>query len=233
MISRLLPRTACSAESRTDLPGELYPEERPYVANAVPSRRREFTTVRVCARQAIAALGLAAGPIAPGRRGAPRWPDGVVGSMTHCAGYRAAAVALARDIRSLGIDAEPHAPLPAGILDAIALPAERQRLKVADPGWERLLFSAKESVFKAWFPLTSLELSFEEADIDIHGGDRDGAGTFTARLLRRAPSVPPVLAGRWLISDGLVLTAVVIRQAAGEGNDSAQSATAGRPAGAR
>jgi 4'-phosphopantetheinyl transferase EntD len=225
MISRLLPRTVRSADSRTDLLGELYPEEQRCVANAVPPRRSEFTTVRVCARQAIAALGLPPGPIAPGRRGAPRWPRGVVGSMTHCAGYRAAAVALTSDIRSLGIDAEPHAPLPEGILDAIALPSERKRVKMAgERHWDRLLFSAKESVFKAWFPMTDRELGFEDADIEIHGGYEDEEGTFTAHLLRSAPAVLRDFAGRWLISDGIVVTAVVIRHPTEEGNHRAESA---------
>jgi 4'-phosphopantetheinyl transferase EntD len=217
MIARLLPRAVRSADSLMDLPGDLYPEEECWVVNAVPHRRGEFTTVRVCARQAIIALGVPPGPIAPGRRGAPQWPSGVVGSMTHCAGYRAAAVALTSDIRSLGIDAEPHAALPEGILDVIALPSEQKRVKNAgDRHWDRLLFSAKESVFKAWFPMTDRELGFEEADIDIHGGNDDEEGTFTAHLLRSAPSVPRHFAGRWLISGGIVMTAVVIRHPAEE-----------------
>ena len=70
-------------------------------------------------------------PVLPGERGAPRWPAGVVGSMTHCAGYRAAALVRAADLASLGIDAEPHGPLPEGVLRRVALPAERERLRAA------------------------------------------------------------------------------------------------------
>lgn len=78
--------------------------------------------------------------------------------MTHCDGYRAAAVARRETIASIGIDAEPHAALPDGVEKLTALPEERMaltRLAVTHPHihWDRLLFSAKESVYKAWFPL--------------------------------------------------------------------------------
>ena len=76
-----------------DIPARLFPEEEALVARSVDKRRREFTTARRCAREALARLGVPPAPILPGERGAPRWPAGVVGSMTHCAGYRAAAVA--------------------------------------------------------------------------------------------------------------------------------------------
>ena len=63
----------------------------------------------------------------PGAKREPLWPAGVVGSITHCDGYRAAAVARATDLATVGIDAEPHEPLPDGVLAAIALPAEPPR----------------------------------------------------------------------------------------------------------
>ncbi|WP_442812969.1 hypothetical protein OG930_28490 [Streptomyces sp. NBC_01799] len=46
-------------------------------------------------------------PIPPSPFGAPVRPPGVVGSITHCTGYRAAAVALRARVLSVGIDAEP------------------------------------------------------------------------------------------------------------------------------
>jgi 4'-phosphopantetheinyl transferase EntD len=139
----------------------------------------------------------------------------VVGSITHCAGYLAAVVAWAADAASLGIDAEPNGDLPGGVLDAIALPGERARLPALaaaapDLRWDRLLFSAKESVYKAWFPLTGRWLDFHEADIRID----PKAGTFAARLLVPGPRVGnspvDVFAGRWLASGELILTAVVV-----------------------
>jgi 4'-phosphopantetheinyl transferase EntD len=216
MIEKIVPPEVACAEAFADPPdATLFPEEAALVAKAVDKRRREFATARACARRALAALGVAPTPILTGERGAPLWPPGFVGSITHCAGYRAAAVARACDILTVGLDAEPDQVLPDGVLDMISLPGERAQvgaLATAAPGtcWDRLLFSAKESVYKAWFPLTWRWLGFEEADITINPAD----GTFSARLLTAAPAVggSPLtgFTGRWLASDGLILTAITI-----------------------
>ncbi|MCU7825054.1 4'-phosphopantetheinyl transferase [Kitasatospora sp. DSM 101779] len=217
MIEQLLAPPVVAVQAFTDPvdPPVLFAEEQALITRAVDSRRREFGTVRACARTALSALGVAPVPILPGPRGAPAWPDGVVGSMTHCAGYRAAAVARAADLVTIGLDAEPHRPLPGSELDVIALPEERTRLSdlaARRPGtcWDRLLFSAKESVYKAWFPLTNRWLDFEEASITF---DPD-AGTFRARLLVPGPVVAgvrvPGFDGRWLVRNGLALTAITV-----------------------
>ncbi|GAB3888825.1 hypothetical protein GCM10029964_057160 [Kibdelosporangium lantanae] len=146
-------------------------------------RRREYATVRDCARQAMADLGLPPVPLLSGERGAPRWPAGVVGSMTHCAGYRAAVVALDSTVHTIGIDAEPHDTLPEGVERTIALDGERAmlaRLAAADPAihWDRMLFCAKEAVYKAWFPLTRKWLGFEEASITLSPTARSTRGSW-------------------------------------------------------
>lgn len=214
MIEELLPRQVVAVEAFGDDPVmALTAEEQAVVARAVEKRRREFSTVRACARSAFARLGLPSASILPGPRGAPQWPDGVVGSMTHCAGYRAAAVARATDVLTVGVDAEPDEPLPPGVLDIIALAAEKDSvasLAAAAPGtcWDRLLFSAKESVYKAWFPLTGKWLDFSEAMITVEPLE----GTFTAQLLVCGPEAGgrrlDQFSGRWLARDGLVLTAI-------------------------
>ncbi|MFF2955187.1 4'-phosphopantetheinyl transferase [Kitasatospora sp. NPDC057965] len=209
MISELLPEAVVVETAYSDPPeARLEPEEQAVIARAVESRRREFTTVRHCARLALTRLGVPYRPLLPGLRGAPGWPDGVVGSLTHCAGFRAAAVAGAEHVLSLGIDAEPALPLPEGVLDAIALPAEQQRntaLSTAHPDtpWDRILFSAKESVYKTWFPLTQRFLDFSEADLTLHPD-----GTFTATLL--VPSPLATLAGRWRVHNGHLATAITV-----------------------
>ncbi|MCH6160825.1 4'-phosphopantetheinyl transferase family protein [Streptomyces marispadix] len=195
--------------------GGLFPEEAAVVAKAVVKRQREFADVRACARGALARLGVPPVPLVPGHRGAPRWPEGVVGSMTHCDGYRAAAVARAAEAAGVGIDAEPDGPLPEGVLEVVSLPGEREHLRaLADVRpevcWERLLFSAKESVFKVWYPLTSRELDFSEAEVVIDAA----AGTFSARLLVEGPVVGGErlrgLTGRWAAERGLLVTAVFL-----------------------
>ncbi|MFF5085054.1 4'-phosphopantetheinyl transferase [Actinoplanes sp. NPDC000266] len=215
MIEVLLPEAVVAVEAFEDVPGEApFPGEQNIIANAVESRRREFITARRCARQALRALGHADSPIRPGPRNEPLWPAGMTGSITHCAGYRAAAVARANDIDLLGIDAEPHDKLPEGVGEAITAPGEPEMLESlgrSHPGthWGRLLFSAKESVYKAWFPVTRRWLGFEQAQLTI---DPD-AGTFHATLSAdgtRIDGGPPLtsLHGRFMVASGLIVTAV-------------------------
>jgi 4'-phosphopantetheinyl transferase EntD len=216
MIEQILPAGAACAEAFTDPPGVvLFPEEQALVAGAAVKRRLEFTTARHCARRALDALGVPAAPLLPGERGAPRWPDGVVGSITHCPGYRAAAVARASQLLALGLDAEPDAPLPDGVLPRVTIPSERARLRAltaAAPGtsWDRLLFSAKEATYKAWYPLTGRWLGFEDADVTVD----PAGGTFQVRLLVPGPVVDgtPLTAfrGRWLAEGGLLVAVVAV-----------------------
>lgn len=217
MIERILPSQVAAVESFGDDPAaELFPEERAVIACSAECRRKEFATARACARAALARLGQPPVAVPPGPGGAPMWPEGITGSITHCPGYRAAAVALTRDVVSLGVDAEPNEALPEeGMLELIALDKERVRLaELASvmPGicWDRLLFCAKESVYKTWYPLAQCWLGFESAEIDID----PHAGTFAVRLLVRGPLVngSPLtqLSGRWLAGKGFLVTAAVV-----------------------
>jgi 4'-phosphopantetheinyl transferase EntD len=215
LIEKILPACVAAVDTFTDPPGGmLFPEEETTVRNAVEKRRMEFTTVRVCARTALARLGLPPAPIVPGHRGVPRWPSGVVGSMTHCAGYRAAAVSHTADVATIGIDAEPDDILPEGVLKMIAFGDELimlEKLGAMAPGvcWDRLLFSAKESVYKAWFPLTGRWLGFEEATVTID----PLTGRFGAHLVAPGPVIggTPLtgFTGRWMADNGLIITAIV------------------------
>lgn len=134
MLGDLLPAGVCRAEAFDDaepaalFPAALFPAEEALVARAVPGRRREFATARRCARRALAELGFPPASILTGRRGEPCWPAAVAGAITHCAGYRTAAVGRLGEVTAVGVDAEPNAPLPAGVLDLVALPEERAQL---------------------------------------------------------------------------------------------------------
>ncbi|MGH3576331.1 MAG: 4'-phosphopantetheinyl transferase PptT [Mycobacterium sp.] len=209
------------AELYFDPPGlAAMPEEEPLIARSVAKRRNEFTTVRHCARIALGELGLPPVPILKGDKGEPCWPDGVVGSLTHCAGYRGAVVGRSSVVRSVGVDAEPHDLLPNGVLDAITLPEERHEIAALPDGlhWGRILFCAKEATYKAWYPLTKRWLGFEDAhivfDVDVDV-DVDGtAGGFVSNILidGAALSGPPLTAlrGRWSVDRELVLTAILL-----------------------
>jgi 4'-phosphopantetheinyl transferase EntD len=216
VLHEIVPPQVVAVEAFDDLPdAQLYPEEEALLRSASASRRLEFGTARWCARQALARLGLPPAPILRGARGAPAWPAGVTGSMTHCAGYRAAALSRVRDIAAIGIDAEQHGPLPDGVREMITRPDELPGLEALtastpDTPWDKLLFSAKESAYKAWFPLTRRWLGFKDASVCISPSD----GTFTARLRVPGPVVAgrqlSEFSGRWLARDGLVLTCIAI-----------------------
>lgn len=234
MIEHVLPAGVFSRAAYGDEldHAPLHPEETAAVARAVVKRQREYTAGRACARAALAQLGTPPGPILrDAARGAPLWPSGVVGSITHCDGYRAAAVARTADILTLGIDAEPHDHLPDGVLDVIvSTDAERAALAgltASAPGihWDRLLFSAKETVYKAWYPYHQRMLGFNEAELLFSHDPADGdRGTYTARLLIPGPLLaegtgPDVFTGRWIARDGLVVTAIAVPADAGPPGD--------------
>lgn len=208
MVEQVLPpRIVAAVSTRGEFQVPLAEPEAAAIRRAVAPRRREFTTARACARTALVRLGLPPTPISPGSAGEPRWPTGVVGSITHCESYRAAAVARATDLGALAIDAEPNRPLPAGVLAAIAGDEERAWLRrhgeeAADVCWDRLLFSAKEAIFKLMFPLTGEKLGFEDANVEFD----IAAGTFRSCL--RADR--PVLRGRWLAREGLLVTGICL-----------------------
>jgi 4'-phosphopantetheinyl transferase EntD len=219
MIERLVPAGVVAVEAFRDDPGdEVFTGEEGVVGNAVLSRRREFVTARRCAREALGSLGHPAVPIGRGPGREPLWPSGVVGSITHCDGYRAAMVAPAGVLAGVGLDAEPNAPLDESVIPMVRSPAEAERmagLYHADStvAWDRLLWSAKESVYKVWYPLTGRWLDFLDADLTVDRLTR----TFAARLLvpgDRLDGGPPltVLNGRFTVSGELIAAAAFLHR---------------------
>jgi 4'-phosphopantetheinyl transferase EntD len=219
VLERLVPNLVATAETREDrLDVELFPAELRSLGRAVEERRQEFVTGRACARLALERLGAPGVAIPRGQRGEPLWPAGVVGSITHCLGYRACAVAWSDAVVALGIDAEPNEPLADGVLEKVAHGRELEHFGRGRPGagrenqvdLPRLLFSAKEAVYKAWFPLTGQWLGFEDVELSIDVA----RATFRAQLLVEGPIVEGArlteFAGRWAVEDGVICTAVAI-----------------------
>lgn len=199
----------------------LLPQERSLVDGVTGTRLAEFATGRHCARLALAALDphLAAMPLLRDQHGAPEWPTGVVGSITHCAGWTGAVAARSRGSRfgrgvaAIGLDAEPITPLPAGVLEIVASGEEREalaRLGAEQPGiaWDTVLFCAKEATYKAWYPLTGSVVGHDAVRVEL-----SRAGGFTAVASADDATGQPVtlkVHGRWRIGPRVVVVLGII-----------------------
>ena len=199
----------------------LLPQERELVEGAGAGRLAEFAAGRHCARVALAALDQrhAGTPVLRDPRGAPRWPAGTVGSITHCAGWTGAVVARSRGSRfgrgvtAIGLDAEPAGSAPAGVVEVVASVEEREalaRLGAVQPGipWHTLLFCAKEATYKAWYPLTGIVLSHADVQVGL-----SSTGRFTGEAAAHDPAGREVVhrvRGRWGIGPRVVVVLGVI-----------------------
>jgi 4'-phosphopantetheinyl transferase EntD len=216
MFERILPSEICSVDvmGRIDEPS-VWPQEWDIVAQACAKRRQQFAAGRHCLRHAIRKLGAPDSVILKGARGEPLLASGLVGSITHCDGYCAAAAACSSVAAALGIDAELNAGLQPGVLDFIAIDSEREQLRrLAGTGnWDRVLFSAKESVYKAWVPLAGSTLGFKDVSIEL---DTD-AETFEVEFVLKSGSpqfpLPAPFRGRFLLSDSFIITAAICLRA--------------------
>jgi len=160
----------------------LLPEEETLIEGAVEKRRREFAAGRNCARLALGKLGAPPTAIAIGTHREPLFPEGVSGSITHTGDYCAAAVIWTGVVLTIGIDAELNRPLDRSVSDLILSPNERWMVDAHDNGcsFDALIFSIKESFFKAFFPLCRQYLDFTDAVVALSPTDR----SFRVSLVR-------------------------------------------------
>jgi len=189
MIDTLFPREVVTVTATTEMvSGSLYPAEEACIARAVLKRRREFASGRLCARQALARVGVTDFPLLVGADRAPIWPPGIVGSISHSGGLCGVAVARQGDVISIGVDVEQREPLKHELVRLICTPAEIAQLdrlaSVAGVDWAKMIFSAKESTYKCYHPIAKTFLEFHEVEIVLAPED----GRFSARLL--ATSTP-------------------------------------------
>jgi 4'-phosphopantetheinyl transferase EntD len=195
---------------------DLHPDEARAVASAREPRLLEFRGGRHCARTALAVFGVTGVPILRGEDRSPTWPEGFVGSITHTRardrGWCGAAVARAAGVRAVGIDAEFDEPLEPKLYERVLTPGERSRLTElpeAERGrYAKLVFSAKESVYKCQYPLSRTFLEFKDVEISVETG-----GAFRAVLRKDAGPLSSghVFEGRYTRAGGLVATGLVLR----------------------
>lgn len=197
----------------------LLPQERALLpAGAAEGRLVEFALGRGCARTALARLtgGTPAAPVLRSGSRMPLWPEGIVGSITHKVGLAAAAAARREAYRGVGLDLERVRRPGLGLLRRVLRPEELARLpsdEAARARWFTVVFSAKESVFKALNPYTGVFLGFHDASVELPGPVPEGAegGSLRWRLHKACgPELPAgfVGEGAYTLSGELVLTGV-------------------------
>lgn len=178
LIGKILPSIVAHCD-RPDEAGNfsLHPRELEAIdALHLPiDRQAQFELGRRCAHAAMAKLGRTDMPVLIDRQGAPVWPAGIVGSITHAPGYCAAAVARAHNFHAIGINAEAWQQFPTDIAEDISIPWEIDameptidiRLKLG------VLFSAKQSIFKALRPVVQRDFDFRSVALKVDFADRN------------------------------------------------------------
>lgn len=192
---------------------QLFPDELRYVARAVATRRAEFGTARVCARRALARLGLDAGPLVPDQDRSPRWPPGIKGSISHTKSCCAVAVTAASDVTGLGIDIEEDTPLRDALVRMICTDEEQLWIRTMAPQLAghlaKLIFSAKEAFYKCQYGTTRAFIDFRDVQLKVDLGE----GAFSvARIEREGEPWRRLrdVRGRFRRAAGFIVTSAVL-----------------------
>jgi 4'-phosphopantetheinyl transferase EntD len=215
-VGGLLPNPAVTAEAHiasfSEPENRLFHEELEIIAGAVPKRRREFAVSRILARMALRRLGVSPVPVLTAEDRAPIWPSGIVGTISHTSGYCAVSVAHSCVFRSIGIDVEIDRALPCELRRLVCRPEEL--------GWTlcgnrrdqgrraMLLFSIKESIYKAQYPRSRTFLDFQAFEVCVDVRKQEWQSTLAIHI----PSFPAgtIIRGSFAYAGGLVATAAWI-----------------------
>ena len=213
LTQSVLPRGICVAARDPTVPsGPHDPAEAAAIAGAVPARVMEFHAGRAAARAAMAALGVPNAPVGMAADRAPVWPAGVTGSISHSATACVAAVGRPENWAGIGVDLEEATALAADLIPEICTSAERAWLG-AQPADARglmakLVFSAKEAVYKAQYPVTGQVFGFDALEIAIDRDESRFSARFTVAQGRFA--VGSIIAGSYAHAAGLLVTGCAV-----------------------
>lgn len=212
LVTPLFSEGTIVAESEVrPVDDQLMPEELACVRSAVDRRRSQFATGRLCAHLALERLGVPRAPLTVGKGGAPAWPQGVVGTISHTSSYCAAVVKSSPPWRSVGLDIEDLRPMDKGVLEAISTRTERRWLEATSDDVHHacavLLFSAKEAFYKLQYPLTGRFLDFPEVEIEADLA----SGIFRAHPPAGLPHELTRIEGRFVFAAGKVLCGIELR----------------------
>jgi len=228
ILVQLFDRRVAAFELRgRALESDLHPSELRSVSSAVAARRLEFAGGRLCARAALTELGAPERPLLVGPGREPLWPDALVGSISHTAGYCGAVAASTWDYRAIGIDVEVRGELTGALEDQVCTPAEIRWLD-SQPTERRtelatIIFSAKEAFYKCQFCVTASWLDFHDVTIEVCPGEFavSPSGRNSALLSLRTP-----LSGRYHLGAEHVFTGIGIAGTDGDSSEPGGAPTA-------
>ena len=151
---------------------KLHPAEENYFSQlSSVSRKEHYRSGRICAGEVLSKLGTLGQPVLrdPQTR-EPLWPEGISGAITHSGKWAAAAAGKTSDVSGIGIDLEDlERQVDSRISRHVCIPEEQKWLQECGEDFLeqnlKIIFSAKESIFKAFFPYTRTYLHFHDARI--------------------------------------------------------------------
>ena len=151
---------------------KLHPAEENYFSQlSSVSRKEHYRSGRICAGEVLSKLGTLGQPVLrdPQTR-EPLWPEGISGAITHSGKWAAAAAGKTSDVLGIGIDLEDlERQVDSRISRHVCIPEEQKWLQECGEDFLeqnlKIIFSAKESIFKAFFPYTRTYLHFHDARI--------------------------------------------------------------------
>ena len=151
---------------------KLHPAEENYFSQlSSDSRKEHYRSGRICAGEVLSKLGTLGQPVLrdPQTR-EPLWPEGISGAITHSGKWAAAAAGKTSDVSGIGIDLEDlERQVDFRISRHVCIPEEQKWLQECGEDFLeqnlKIIFSAKESIFKAFFPYTRTYLHFHDARI--------------------------------------------------------------------
>ncbi|MEJ2424403.1 MAG: 4'-phosphopantetheinyl transferase superfamily protein [Candidatus Thiodiazotropha sp.] len=142
--------------------------EEALIEGAREKRQREFRAGRHAAHKALARLEAPFEALLRGDKRQPLWPHGYLGSISHCQEVCLAVCARTTDLAGLGVDVEPLKPLPKGVSRYVHTPREEVFMQHNPELPERLVFSAKESLYKCYYPILGQFIGFQAVNLEIN-----------------------------------------------------------------
>lgn len=131
----------------------------------------DFSNGRYCAKKALLELGIEDVSILIGKNREPIWPEGIVGSISHCDTLTGAIVSRKADHISLGLDIEEIGRVTADLWPYVFTDKEIEYLNTLPIDQQELIctsiFSLKEAFYKFQFPITNLFLDFLDVEVQI------------------------------------------------------------------